>query len=115
MVCFVNVNGHQIFVHCMVTMVTIDLHVLFIRFLDTLDNPIQESPTDHSSSFLTVPPTSPVNDHTPSSSPCRDRNASFSNPLPSIQLEIDGLYRKVRNFLNFKLSPLNLTNRLMIC
>ena len=57
-----------------------------------------DSPPTEAGNHLAVPSPPTQNDLTPSSSPAtsrRARHSSFSNPLPSINLELEGLERKV--------------------
>lgn len=69
-----------------------------------------DSPPTEAGSHLAVPSPPTHNDLTPSSSPTtsrRARHSSFSNPLPSINLELEGLERKVGllDFASLLISP----------
>lgn len=85
------------------------------RFLDELGAPCQHEGVDNQltdSIGLLAVPTATTNDLTPNSSPSsspaiprRARYASISDPLPAIQLEVEGLCRKVWYTLSTLTTP----------
>jgi hypothetical protein len=75
----------------------------FVDDLGVCPAPEESPPPTESAGLLTVPSPPATNDLTPSSSPTlshRARLSSFSNPLPSINLELEGLKRKVEGLMD---------------